>query len=73
MDNYKEAIIDFTKVVGMDSHYYEAYRNRGDVNAKIGKYHDALVDYSIAVELQKKCPMSYAGRAAVNTKLKLYE
>ena len=57
----------------MDSHYAEAYRNRGEVNQIIGKYHDALVDYSIAVELEKKGPLSYFGRANVNNKLKLYD
>ena len=57
----------------MDSHYAEAYWNRGEVNQIIGKYHDALVDYSIAVELEKKGPLSYFGRANVNNKLKLYD
>ena len=54
LQNYTEAIVDYTKVIAIDPKNTEAYFGRGLSNARLKNYTEAIVDYSKVIEINIK-------------------
>lgn len=50
---YKDAIVDFTKVVERNDQYFEAYYLRGRCHQALEKPQEALADYNRAINMKK--------------------
>jgi len=62
---YKKAIDDFTKAIGLDPNDADNYALRGMVYATTGEYDKAIADYDKAIKLDPKCKNAYLGKGAI--------
>jgi tetratricopeptide (TPR) repeat protein len=53
-NKFKEAIIEYTKAIDVDSNYAKAYINRGTAYAKSGQENKAINDYNNAIEINPR-------------------
>ena len=51
LDRYRDAIDDYTTVIGLDSCNSHAYHNRGVSYDKMGLYEFAIADFTKVLEL----------------------
>lgn len=65
LDDYKRAIIDYTKAIELNSLYAEAYNGRGHTYEKQNELSKAIVNYTTAVELIPNYAIAYVNRARV--------
>jgi tetratricopeptide (TPR) repeat protein len=71
--NHKGAVADYTKAIGMNTHFVEAYQNRGVAKYKLNDLQGALADFTKAIELDTMNSDAFAGRANVSYKLNNYD
>ena len=60
-----QAILDFTKVLEINSRYPQAYYNRGIVYSNKGQYDRAISDFSKALEINPRLAEAYYNRGNV--------
>ncbi|MDR1054754.1 MAG: tetratricopeptide repeat protein [Prevotellaceae bacterium] len=48
-ENYEKALIEFSKAIGLNPMFAEAYCNRGATYHELTRYDEALDDYSKAI------------------------
>lgn len=58
-EKYKEAILDYTKAIGVDPNDANAYYNRGYVYIEMRKYKLAIADLDKAIEIDPGTAASY--------------
>lgn len=73
LGNYQSAIIDFNKLISMESHNPSNYNNRGVAYLKIFKYHLALADFQQSIKLDSKYLKAHFNKGLVYEKLRDYE
>ena len=66
---FKEAIMDFTKVIELDEELFDAYLFRGKCSYLIGDTSQAFLDFQKLIMLQPKNPMvhAFAGNLLMTT------
>ncbi len=57
-----EAVVDYTKAIGLDPAFFKAYNNRGYTNMRLRKYANALKDFDKAILLNSQYPEPYLNR-----------
>lgn len=70
--NYEEAINAFNQALRLNSTLPEAYNNRGNAKAKLGRYDVAIKDYDKALFLKPNYVIAYYNRGTAKRKLKQY-
>jgi tetratricopeptide (TPR) repeat protein len=73
MERFKEAAVEFTRLVDLDPQGALAYRNRGLCHVDLEDYETALADYAKALELEPKDSANWYQRAGVYLAQKRYE
>jgi tetratricopeptide (TPR) repeat protein len=63
--DYTEAVASFTRALGVDPRYAEAYANRGATYARMGQYDAALADLAEAIRLDPGLLDAYRCRASL--------
>ncbi len=64
LQDYKGAIIYFTKAIELDSNFAVAYKDRGIVESMLKDYDGSIADYSKAIELDSTITTAYAYRGS---------
>lgn len=64
-NDYKSAIIDYTKVIELDKGNKVAYFNRGNCEFALKDYESAFSDFSKTIELDSKFADAYYGRVNI--------
>ena len=59
---FREAIMDFDKVIQLDPNQAKAYQYRGVAKAKYGDFAGAIIDYDNAIEKDSNNTDSYSSR-----------
>jgi tetratricopeptide (TPR) repeat protein len=72
-NNYKEAIIEYSKTITIDPNNHAAYFNRGLSKAKLKDYQSAISDYNRAIEINPKDSVAYFNRGNAKYNLKDYQ
>lgn len=62
MENYDQAVADFTLAIELNPGYPGIYNNRGSVYAKKGRYDKAIADFTRAIELDPIYAQAYDNR-----------
>jgi len=62
MENYDQAIADFTRAIELNPGYPGIYNNRGGVYAKKGQYDKSIADFTRAIELDPVYAQAYDNR-----------
>jgi tetratricopeptide (TPR) repeat protein len=73
LENYQQAIHDYTRAIALDPHLVNAYNARGFVYYKFKEYQSAIEDFNQAIELDSKYASPYLNRGRVYSALKEYE
>ncbi len=60
--DYKGAILDYTKAIELNPNYAEAYSNRGTAKDKLQDYRGAIQDFNKAIELNPNLAGAYNSR-----------
>lgn len=60
LSNFKDAIVNFDKAIGLNPNYTEAYGYRGESKANLGQYDSAISDYQKAENLGLKTSTLYS-------------
>ena len=71
--NYEQAIIDYTRAIGLDPDYAEAYNNRSTAHLVMENYGQTVVDCSRAIELAPDFVASYVNRGIAYSGLREYD
>lgn len=72
--NYKEAIENFEQILKIDSEYYEAYYERGNIYFALGDYRASIEDYNRAIYLNPlNYVIAYNQRGLARTQLGEYQ
>jgi tetratricopeptide (TPR) repeat protein len=66
------ALTSYTKALELDSSYYPAYINRGNVYLALKEFNNAIADYNSALEFGD-IPLAYQGRGKAHHGLKEYD
>ena len=69
MEEYKEAIEDFDKVIELDPKFPDAYYNKAVAINHLGIYDEAVEFYDKAIELNPNYAESYCNRAISKSKM----
>ena len=64
-EDYKNALIHFSKAIELNPSYTDAYCNRALAKGNLKDYKGAIGDYDIAIELNPSDTEAYAGRAMI--------
>lgn len=64
LQDFKNALNNFTLGIERDSTYAEAWNNRGNAYFNIKDYESAIKDYTTAIELDKKYQLPYNNRGS---------
>lgn len=67
--DYSGAILEFNKVIELDSGNYKAYNNRGSCKKELGDFHGAIQDYNKAIAIDPTHSMQFSARAFVKAQL----
>lgn len=62
-DDFKAAIITYSKAITANSNYSEAYHKRGLCHVQLGNYQAALNDFNISIDLNSNKANAYRDRA----------
>ena len=62
LEDYKGAIADYTRAIGLKPSYVEAYGNRGIARSELGQYYAAIADYNIVIRLKPNDAKAYNNR-----------
>lgn len=62
IEEYRAAMLDFTKAIEQDPNYAAAYSGRGDTKMAFEDYRGAVSDYTIAIELDPEWTINYLNR-----------
>ncbi len=60
--DYDNAIVEFSKAIGINLRYSDAYYMRGNAYYKRGQYDQAISDYTKAIEINPGCDTAYNNR-----------
>jgi len=71
LENYKAAIYDYSRAIGIDPDYADAYYNRGNAYANLENYEDAIADYTRAIRIKPDNSNSYRNRGIARENSKL--
>ena len=66
---FREAIMDFNKVIELDPNQAKAYQYRGVAKAKYGDFAGAIIDYDKAIEKDSNNTDSYSSRGIAKARL----
>lgn len=66
---YKEAIVNFNKVLELNPKFYEAYGNMGNAKFRLGDYKGAKDDYDVVLKQNPKDALSFYNRAIAKKEL----
>ena len=69
LEDYRGAIANYTRVIGLKPDFAQAYFNRGFVKGKLKQYAAAILDYDIAIRLKPEDIVAYYNRG--NAKVRL--
>jgi tetratricopeptide (TPR) repeat protein len=69
---YDRAIMDFTKVIEIDSKNWSAYINRGLAFSSLGKYAEAIADFDKAIEIDPGSAEGFNARGVAYNSLGKY-
>jgi len=72
LHNYDEAIIDYKKVIQIDSNQFSAHYNLGKLYERMGDFNKSLNSYSKAIEVNDSISTLYLNRGFVYLKLEKY-
>jgi tetratricopeptide (TPR) repeat protein len=72
LENYQQAIHDYTHALALDPHLVGAYNARGYAYHQLKSYQSAIEDYNRAIELDDKYTSPYRNRGQLYTSLKEY-
>jgi tetratricopeptide (TPR) repeat protein len=70
---YKEAIVNYTKAIRLDSSFSEAFRYRATAYCYLKSYNEALADFDCAIKLDPEDAASYNGRGAIYEELGIFK
>ena len=70
---YKKAMSDYTKAIGIKSNYANAFNNRGISYFDLEEYEKAVSDYTIVIKYKPDYPLAYFNRANAYTCLFDYD
>jgi tetratricopeptide (TPR) repeat protein len=73
VENYREAIKDFTKVIARDRKNFAAYYNCAEAYSKVGKDIQAIQYFNKALEINDKCSNAYLQRGIFYLSKKEYK
>ena len=68
IQDYDNAITDYTKAIEIDPKYADAYQYRGDTYYDKGDYDRAIADYTKAIEIEPEDFTNYAKRGFAYSK-----
>ena len=71
--DYKGAIIDYTKTISLNPSHKLAYNNRGASKSWLGQKEDAILDYNKAIEIDPEFARAYQNKGDDLSNLKKYE
>ncbi len=66
---YKDAIVNYTKAIQLDSSFSEAFRYRATAYCYLKNYTEALADFDRAIKLDPEDAASYNARGAIYEEL----
>ena len=73
LNDYEQAIVDFTEAIRLDPKYAVAYNGRGNACAELGDYERAIADYTEAIRLDPDYAVAYNNRGYAYDELGDYE
>lgn len=56
---YEQAVLDYSRAIGLDPKFDKAYVNRGNAHWHLGKYEESFADYQTAIKLNPADPNAY--------------
>jgi tetratricopeptide (TPR) repeat protein len=59
MENYDQALKDFSEAIRLDPKVSFLYRNRGIIYYKIENMNQAIIEYTKAIEINPKFAIAY--------------
>ncbi len=71
LKDYKGAIQDYTKAIGLNNTYKLAYLNRGNSKSELNDYIGAIEDYTKVIEIDPKNSKAYYNRGLAKRSSKL--
>ena len=69
MNNFNEALNDFSKAIDIKPDFKSAYTNRGTIKYSLEDFYGAIEDFTKTVELDPKYGMGFNNRGVVKLKL----
>jgi tetratricopeptide (TPR) repeat protein len=72
LNQFEQAIIDYTRAIELDPTYARAYASRGSAYRRLKEYERAMQDYNRALELEPNYAWAYCGRGETYRLLKEY-
>ncbi|MBK9390966.1 MAG: hypothetical protein IPN68_12505 [Bacteroidetes bacterium] len=73
LENYRQAIRDFSEAIKLDSGFLEAYENRGVAKYYINDFRGSIDDYNKAIEINPFAYETYGRRGWAKFSLREYE
>lgn len=73
LEDYKEAIADYTQAIEIDPNYADAYYNRGIAHRKVGDTQAAIADYTQAIKIDPNDAKVYHNRGIARSALEDYQ
>ncbi|MBD1822784.1 CHAT domain-containing protein [Cyanobacteria bacterium FACHB-DQ100] len=71
--DFKEAIVNYKKVVRIKPDYYAAWKNLGNSFFNLGQYESAIASYDKAIEIVPESPEAWSSRGISLSNLGQYE
>ena len=65
LGDYRQAIEDFNRAIGINPGHAKVYNNRGNAYFALGNYKQAIEDYGRAIEIDPDYAEAYNNRAVV--------
>ena len=73
LENPEDSILAYNRSISLKPDLAEAYYNRGNAKAALGRYEDAIADYDEAISLKLDYANAYYNRGNAKAVLSLYE
>lgn len=73
LNQYKQAIADYTIAISLDPNLVTAYYNRGNAYTTLNQYEQAIADYTIAISFDPNYAKTYNNQGVVYAILNQYE
>ena len=69
LQNYAEAITDYTKAIQLNPNDADAYYNRGNIHCVLKEYSKAIADFTKAIKKNKNFAVAYNNRGCIYSRL----